>query len=191
MSVSFYVDIPDHFEDYTEECFVCLGDCYETYIVIDEDFVGPMLQRFEEDGSPALDFDDNIMLQSPLKVAAFKCGMCLGVGVNVRARSRYATANFANGNAAALLALIGLVSPYGTGDVKACEVAGKIRLMIRRLNGDVSGATSESFEYGGPGTGHCRVIECGRDEDYIMRGLQSLLAVFIDAQKNNAGVYWA
>lgn len=90
--------------------------------------------------------------------------------------------NMTTGNANAILALIDPASvdpyedPHGTWDMEALA---RVRsATIRALNTEIKNrAQKDPWESGGPGTGQCRVIECGRSRDYVVQRLEEFLAL--------------
>lgn len=90
--------------------------------------------------------------------------------------------NMTAGNANAILTLIDSDSvndeedPYGEWDqAKLVEVR---RRCIAALNTEIRHrAETDPWESGGPGTGQCRVIHCGRTPDYVVRRLENFLAL--------------
>lgn len=104
--------------------------------------------------------------------------------------------NWANGNARFLLPLLGL--PYDPAlDYLdgAVPIADARRAAVRaRSVGDqkVQQFTRPAEEYGGPGTGHCRVIECGIDEEGIRYRLNAFVE-FVDkaVEAGAKTIYWA
>ena len=101
------------------------------------------------------------------------------------------TVNMANGNACVMLELLGLpVDCYG--DVAVESVPNVIRAIIKAQNVSTrrQDATADPYESGGPGTGQCRVIYGGRDEDYISRRLNDLMQFVQYCQENDCGFHW-
>jgi len=100
--------------------------------------------------------------------------------------------NMANGNAYAMLALLGLPTDDCCGDVTAENLPSVLRAIIKAQNVSArrQDATATPYESGGPGTGQCRVVYCGRDEDYISMRLRELMTLAQHCQENDCGFYW-
>lgn len=100
--------------------------------------------------------------------------------------------NMANGNACAMLALLGLPVDECCGEVAAKDIPNVIRAIIKAQN--VSARRQEAmegpYEAGGPGTGQCHVISFGRDEEYVSRQLRNLMELAQHCQKKACGFYW-
>jgi len=87
--------------------------------------------------------------------------------------------NLANTNAQALLEWLDLeeFSEGGLlGDVKATELVARCqrRLWDEPRNYDPGIPTVES---GGPGTGQCKFVDCGRDEGYLRQKTEDLMFI--------------
>jgi hypothetical protein len=104
--------------------------------------------------------------------------------------------NWANGNARILLPMLGLPYDPVTGYLDgAVTIAEARRAAIRARNaGDlrVRCGVRETVEFGGPGTGTCRVVECGLDESGIRYRLDAF-ADFVEraVAAGAKAVYWA
>lgn len=101
--------------------------------------------------------------------------------------------NMANGNAMAILDLIGLPVDECCGEVDAKDLPRTMRAIIKAQNVEArrQGITELPYESGGPGTGHCRVVYGGRSEGYVMARLQDLMGLAKHCQDNDCGFYWA
>jgi len=102
------------------------------------------------------------------------------------------TCNFANGNATALLRLIGVKSPGPCGEITGALVPEIQRGVIaarnsrkRRLPHD-----ADAYDVGGPGTGHCRVISFGNTDDQTMRRLDYFQEFLDYCKAQGCGFYW-
>ncbi len=103
------------------------------------------------------------------------------------------TINMANGNARAMLVLMGLPADDCCGEVSVKELPAVFRAMIKAQNtaGGRRDATEDPYKSGGPGTGQCRVVSMGRDDSYITRRLNDLMELAHYCQENDCGFYWA
>jgi hypothetical protein len=100
--------------------------------------------------------------------------------------------NMANGNACAMLALLNLPTDECCGEVDAKDVPNVVRAIIKAQNVSArrQNATEPPYESGGPGTGQCKVISFGRNEDYITRRLNDLMDLLKHCQEKSCGFYW-
>jgi hypothetical protein len=104
--------------------------------------------------------------------------------------------NWANGNARFLLPILGLPYDPETGELEGrVSIAEARRAAIRARNaGDrrVASNVRPTVEYGGPGTGTCRVVECGIDEAGIRYRLDAFAEFVGKAVAAGArAIYWA
>ena len=94
------------------------------------------------------------------------------------------------GQGNAVFILEALKVPVGEGnligDLPSSEMAARCR---RILWPEFHDPGTEGSEYGGPGTGHCRVIEGGRAEGYLQRKAKELLGLATKAGDRN--IQWA
>ena len=103
------------------------------------------------------------------------------------------TINMANGNAYAMLALLGLPTDECCGEVSANDLPRVMRAIIRARNVSArrTSATADPYESGGPGTGQCRMVYGGRNEEYVARRLDDLMGFVQHCQNEGCGFYWA
>jgi len=101
------------------------------------------------------------------------------------------TINMANGNAYAIMELLGCNLDY-SGHVKVEDLPRIQRAIIKARNvaSVRTGATAEPYESGGPGTGQCRVVYCGRDDYYVSRRLSEFQELVEHCQEKGCGFYW-
>jgi len=82
--------------------------------------------------------------------------------------------NMSNVNAADVLDALGYsLAPDYSGEVRSRELA----LRCLRVIGQGEDAELPMVESGGPGTGQCRVISCGRRAGYVVERATQLLAL--------------
>jgi hypothetical protein len=95
--------------------------------------------------------------------------------------------NMSNVNAFDLLRWLDLPVDY-CGEISVAELTPKLRRRLWEEDRNLDPAI-ESNEYGGPGTGHCKVIECGRDPGYLRNKTKELLAL-CEKAGNSATITW-
>lgn len=94
-------------------------------------------------------------------------------GVSIDWNDEISYVNMANSNAGFVLNAIGLFDGELYGEVLATEFRARVNRALWPEFGVDPGTTPT--EYGGPGTGQCRVVNCGRPEGYLQARLRSLL----------------
>jgi hypothetical protein len=103
------------------------------------------------------------------------------------------TVNVHNGNASALLRLLGYSASWPLeGEDDPAEFLARVRRAGMRA-GNISGAdggTPPAVD-GGPGTGRARWIDCGRRPGYFAERLPDLEKVARDAKRHGGMVVWA
>lgn len=120
-----------------------------------------------------------------------RCGYC-DDGVEHRRVSDAPELNLANGNAAAICRMLSMPDEGGYGYIDATVVPMVRETILGALNARSMRRPLDraTHAYGGPGTGHCRVIEVGNDDDSTMRRLMDLDAVLAWAEENQSAVSW-
>jgi hypothetical protein len=134
------------------------------------------------------------MVESPCTMCGDDCDK--GTDMNphctgIRRDPPCPTIQMSNSNAYAMLALLGIDADY-SGHVDAEDLPRIRRAIIKARNmaSVRSTATAEPYESGGPGTGQCRVVYCGRDEYYVSRRLGDLMELVEHCQEKECGFYW-
>lgn len=118
----------------------------------------------------------------------------MSVSFYIRANGQSAATdlNMANGNAADLFRWLGIEPDLWTAPAM---LARDLAVACRRRSWDVQrnhDPAREPVESGGPGTGQCRLVECGRPADYLRGRAAALLAVCEQAlaADPDAHIYW-
>jgi len=107
-------------------------------------------------------------------------------------RPNVPTVQFANGNAVALLQLLGLpsepsglVTPEDLPEIQRALTAARNSRSRRAIH------DADSYDVGGPGTGHARVVYTGNTDAQTLRRLDAFQEFLIYCRYNNLGFYWA
>lgn len=104
--------------------------------------------------------------------------------------------NFANANAALVLATIGIdPGPYNTGEIEPSEVSSILVECQRALGLDVTGMVRRApmlrVEERGHGAQGCRYIVAASSDNDAQRRLESMRTVLQAAQDRGCGVAWS
>jgi len=122
-----------------------------------------------------------------------ECPHCHGKGTLEYRESMAPTLNLGNVNARSIIDLIGLPDDQLVGQVEGAEIgtARQRILAARNMTRKRRVALRDTIEYGGAGTGHCRVVECGYTDEQVLDRLSCLDAVLAWAQEHQMKVSWS
>lgn len=99
--------------------------------------------------------------------------------------------NLVNGNAAAILDAVSPGSDTVTGEWRYDHLPViQQRIMILLNTKSKNNLVKRPEDYGGVGTGMCRIIDMGRSSDYVFDVLTRLQCVVTDAQAKKSSVVW-